>query len=214
MLVFVVILFFDPWTLPILLFTGPILVLLLALIGGQTRELTARRFNEMSWMSAHFLDMLQGLPTLKMFGRSQEQAATVETISRHYGNSTMDVLRTAFQTSLVLEWGATAATALVAIEVSMRLMAGLLPFEIALIVLLLTPEFFMPLRQLSMKYHAGTAGKAAAERIYDILDTPTDLTGFIPTANAQNLSGLYPLLPLTFVLKMCTWPMILANAWR
>ena len=178
-LVFIVILFLDPWTTPILLFTGPILVLLLALIGGQTRELTARRFNDMSWMSAHFLDMLQGLPTLKMFGRSKEQVATVETISRHYGNSTMDVLRTAFQTSLVLEWGATAATALVAIEVSMRLMGGILPFEIALIVLLLTPEFFMPLRNLSMKYHAGTAGKAAAERIYAILDTPTpDLGGF------------------------------------
>ena len=188
-------------------------MLLLALIGGQTRELTARRFNEMSWMSAHFLDMLQGLPTLKMFGRSQEQAATVETISRHYGNSTMDVLRTAFQTSLVLEWGATAATALVAIEVSMRLMAGLLPFEIALIVLLLTPEFFMPLRQLSMKYHAGTAGKAAAERIYAILDTPTDLTGFVPFQMPKNLSGLYPPPLSTFVLKMCMWPMIPANAW-
>ena len=179
--VFIVILFLDPWTLPILLFTGPILILLLALIGSQTRELTARRFNEMSWMSAYFLDMLQGLPTLKMFGRSQEQATNVETISRHYGNSTMDVLRTAFQTSLVLEWGATAATALVAIEVSMRLMGGILPFEIALIVLLLTPEFFMPLRQLSMKYHAGTAGKAAAERIYAILDTPTpELRGWQP----------------------------------
>jgi ATP-binding cassette subfamily C protein CydD len=178
-LVFVAILILDPWTLPILLFTGPILLILLALIGGRTRELTARRFNEMSWMSAHFLDVLQGLPTLKMFGRSQEQAATVETISRHYGNSTMDVLRTAFQTSLVLEWGATAATALVAIQVSVRLMAGLLPFEIALAVLLLTPEFFLPLRQLALKYHAGTAGKAAAERIYAILDQPVpDLTGF------------------------------------
>lgn len=173
-LVFIFIFFLDPWTLPILLFTGPILVLLLALIGGQTRELTARRFNEMSWMSAHFLDMLQGLPTLKMFGRSKEQAQTVETISNHFGNSTMDVLRTAFQTSLVLEWGATAATALVAIEVSLRLMAGILPFETALTVLLLTPEFFLPLRQLAMKYHAGTAGKAAGERIFAVLDTAAD----------------------------------------
>ena len=179
-LVFLVIFFLDPWTLPILIFTGPILVLLLALIGGQTRELTARRFNEMSWMSAHFLDMLQGLPTLKMFGRSQEQAQMVETISDHYGNSTMDVLRTAFQTSLVLEWGATAATALVAIEVSLRLMAGILPFETALTVLLLTPEFFLPLRQLAMKYHAGTAGKAAAERVFAILDTTApDLSGLL-----------------------------------
>lgn len=169
-MVFLVILFLDVWTLPILLFTGPILVLLLALIGGRARELTARRFAEMSWMSAHFLDVLQGLPTLKLFGRSKEQAQTIETISQQYGNSTMQVLRTAFQTSLVLEWGATAATALVAIQVSVRLMSGLLPFEIALAVLLLTPEFFQPLRNLAIKYHAGTTGKAALERVYAILD--------------------------------------------
>jgi ATP-binding cassette subfamily C protein CydD len=171
-LVFVVILVLDPWTLPILLFAGPMLLLLLALIGGRARDLTTQRFAEMSWMSAYFLDMLQGLATLKLFGRSREQAATIETISRQYGNTTMDVLRTAFQTSLVLEWGATAATALVAIEVSVRLMSGLLSFDRALTVLLLTPEFFMPLRQLALKYHAGSAGKTAAERIYAILDTP------------------------------------------
>ena len=171
-LVFGVILVLDPWTLPILLFAGPILLFLLALIGGRTKELTARRFVEMSWMSGHFLDMLQGLPTLKMFGRSKEQARRIETISSRYGNTTMDILRTAFQSSLVLEWGATAATALVAIEVSVRLMNGLLPFDRALTVLLLTPEFFLPLRQLAMKYHAGSAGKAAAEHIYAILDIP------------------------------------------
>ncbi len=175
-LVFIAILLLDPWTLPILLFAGPILLLLLALIGGRAKELTERRFLEMSWMSAHFMDMLQGLPTLKIFGRSREQAATIETIGKHYAGATMDILRTAFQTSLVMEWGATAATALVAIEVSVRLMAGLLPFDIALTVLLLTPEFFLPLRQLAIKYHAGTAGKAAAERIYAILDTPNELS--------------------------------------
>jgi ATP-binding cassette subfamily C protein CydD len=171
-LVFGIILILDPWTLPVLLFAGPILIILLALIGSRTRELTARRFQEMSWMSAHFLDVLQGLTTLKLFGRSKEQAATIEAISHRYGDTTMDVLRTAFQTSLVLEWGATAATALVAIEVSVRLMSGPLPFDRALTVLLLTPEFFLPLRQLTLKYHAGTAGKAAVERIHAILDTP------------------------------------------
>jgi ATP-binding cassette subfamily C protein CydD len=169
-LVFAAILILDPWTLPILLFTGPILVILLALIGGRAKQLTARRHVEMSWMSAHFLDMLQGLATLKMFGRSKEQAASIETIGHHYSNTTMEVLRTAFQTSLVLEWGATAATALVAIEVSLRLMNGLMPFDRALAVLLLTPEFFQPMRQLALKYHSASAGKAAAERIYAILD--------------------------------------------
>lgn len=178
--VFMVILILDPWTLPILLFAGPILLLLLALIGGRARVMSEQRFAEMAWLSAFFLDMLQGLATLKLFGRSREQAATIETISRQYGNTTMEVLRTAFQTSLVLEWGATAATALVAIEVSVRLMSGLLPFDRALTVLLLTPEFFLPLRQLALKYHAGSAGKAAAERIYAILDTPVPAPAAFP----------------------------------
>ena len=121
-------------------------------------------------MSAFFLDILRGLETLKAFGRSREQIDNIREISQRYGNTTMEVLRTAFQTSLVLEWGGTIATALVAVEVSLRLMNGSLPFNRAFAVLIITPEFFLPLRQLAIKYHAGTAGKAAAERIFTILD--------------------------------------------
>jgi ABC-type transport system involved in cytochrome bd biosynthesis fused ATPase/permease subunit len=121
-------------------------------------------------MSAFFLDMLQGLPTLKLYGRSREQSANILEISRQFGNTTMDVLRTAFQSSLVMEWAATAATAMVALETSLRLMNGTLPFNQALAVILLTPEFFLPLRQMAMKYHAGTQGKAAAVRVFAILD--------------------------------------------
>ncbi len=170
--VFLVVLVLDPWTTLVYLVAGPFLLLLLALIGGRAREITQRRFQELSWLSAHFLDILQGLPTLKLFGRSREQAETIALISEHYGRTTMEVLRTAFQTSLVQEWAATAATALVALEVSLRLMNGVLGFPTALAVLLLTPEFFLPLRQMALKYHAGAAGKAAAERIYAILDSP------------------------------------------
>ena len=176
--VFLVVLILDPWTTLVYLFAGPMLLLLLALIGGQTKAIQERRFHEMSWMSAFFLDMLQGLPTLKMFGRSQEQAENISEISRQYGSMTMEVLRTAFQTSLVMEWSATAATALVALEVSLRLMNGLLPFNIALAVLLLTPEFFLPLRQYALTYHAGAQGKAAAGRIFAIIDTPLTIPPF------------------------------------
>ncbi|MGD8856657.1 MAG: thiol reductant ABC exporter subunit CydD [Chloroflexota bacterium] len=170
-LVFVVVLILDPWSTIVLLFAGPMLLLIMALIGGRTRAITQRRFAEMSWMSAFFLDMLQGLPTLKLYGRSREQSANILAISRQFGSTTMDVLRTAFQSSLVMEWAATAATAMVALETSLRLMSGTLPFNQALAVILLTPEFFLPLRQMAMKYHAGTQGKAAAERLLAILDT-------------------------------------------
>jgi ATP-binding cassette, subfamily C, bacterial CydD len=180
----------DPPTVLILILTGPVLVLFLALIGSRAKEITERRFLELSWMSAFFLDMLQGLATLKMFGRSREQIETIREISQHYGNTTLEVLRTAFQTALVLEWGGTVATALVAVEISLRLMSGGIPFERALAVLIITPEFFFPLRQLAIRYHAGTAGKAAADRIFAILDTPA-------TFAKRDASSHKPLLSMT-----------------
>jgi len=165
-----VVLLIDPWTVTILLVTGPFLVLLLGLIGRRVRDQTRRRERELGLMTGHFLDVLRGLTTLKLFGRSAEQADTIEAVGRRYGSATMDVLRTAFQTTLVLEWGATAATALVAIEASVRLMDGELSFGRALAVLLLAPEFFVPIRRLSAEYHAGRAGAAAASRVYEIID--------------------------------------------
>ena len=151
----------DPLTLPVLLFTGPLLVITLALIGRTTQARTQRRERELAWLDGHFLDMVRGLPTLRLFGRADEQAATIDDVVRRLASSSLDVLRTAFQTSLVLEWGATAATALVAILVSVRLMAGDLSFERALAVLLLTPECFVPVRQLASQYHVGAAGRVA-----------------------------------------------------
>jgi ATP-binding cassette, subfamily C, bacterial CydD len=186
--VFLAVFLLDPWTSLVLLFAGPMLILLLALIGGQARAITQRRFVELSWMSAFFLDVLQGITTLKMFGRSKEQATNIEEISQHYGKTTMEVLATAFQTSLMMEWAATAATAMVALEASLRLMSGALPFDRALAVLLLTPEFFLPLRQMAIKYHAGATGKAAAGRIYAILDTPVAGNGQISKSANQQIS--------------------------
>jgi ATP-binding cassette subfamily C protein CydD len=162
----------DPPTTLVLLFTGPILVLLLGFIGGRAQAVTERRFAEVRWLSAFFLDMLGGLATLKMFGRSKEQVGNIRAISRQYGDTTMEVLRTAFQTSLVLEWGAAVAVALVAVEISLRLMAGAIAFDRALAVLIIVPEFFLPLRSLAIRYHSGAAGRAVAERAFTILDEP------------------------------------------
>ena len=160
----------DPPTVLVLLITGPVLVLLLAVIGGRAGAITQRRFAEMRWLSAFFLDMLQGIATLKLFGRGAEQVDTIRDISRRYGDTTMEVLRTAFQTSLVLEWGGAVAVALVAVEISLRLMDGAIAFDRALAVLIIVPEFFLPLRTLATRYHAGAAGRTAAERIEAILD--------------------------------------------
>ncbi len=151
---------------------GPVLVWLLAMLGRRVRDAGERREEELSWMSAHFLDVLRGLPTLKLFGRNREQAATIESIGERNAATTMNVLKAVFQTSLVLEWGAVAATAFVAVEVSVRLMDGTVSFPRALAVLLLTPEFFVPLRRLAAEYHAGSTGVSAASRIVAVLDEP------------------------------------------
>ncbi|MFO7632174.1 MAG: ABC transporter transmembrane domain-containing protein, partial [Caldilinea sp.] len=178
--ILLVVIILDAWTSLILIFAAPMLILMIVFIGGRAKALTERRFFELSWMSAFFLDMLQGLTTLKLFGRSKEQAETIQRISTHYGRTTMEVLATAFQTSLVMEWAATAATALVALEVSYRLMAGHLAFAPALAVLLLTPEFFLPLRTFAMRYHAGAAGKAAITRIEAVFAMPGSENNLTP----------------------------------
>ena len=94
----------------------------------------------------------------------------------------MDVLRTAFQTSLVLEWGGAVAVALVAVEISLRLMAGAIEFERALAVLIIVPEFFLPLRTLATRYHSGAAGRTVAERVFAVLDEPVPGGGSRPSA--------------------------------
>jgi thiol reductant ABC exporter CydD subunit len=170
--VLIVVVLIDPLTALVLLVTGPMLVLLLAFIGSRTRAVSRRRFAELRWMSGYFLDMLRGIATLKMFGRSAEQIDNLRVISERYGETTLEVLRSAFQTGLVLDWAGAVAMALVAVEVSLRLMEGALPFGRALALLIITPEFFLPLRTLAQRYHAGAAGQAAAERLFAILDEP------------------------------------------
>jgi ATP-binding cassette subfamily C protein CydD len=176
LLVLLLVLVLDPPSVLVLLFTGPLLLLLLAVIGGRTHAVSQRRFLEMRTLSAFFLDILRGIATLKMFGRSREQVDNLDRVSRRYGDATMDVLRTAFQTSLVLEWGATIAIALVAVEIGLRLLEGMIPFERALAVLLVTPEFFLPLRALAVRFHVGTAGQAVIGRTFEILDEPASVT--------------------------------------
>lgn len=187
-MVLLVVAWLDPLSALVLVVTGPVLLLLLAVIGGKAKAVTEQRFRELRWLGAFFLDMLQGLATLKLFGRSREQTETIGMVSRRYADTTMEVLRTAFQTALVLEWAATVATAVVAVEVGLRLLDGLMSFDTALAVIVITPEFFLPLRQLSIRYHAGSAGRTAAERIEAILDEPVadeailDVPAVVPPA--------------------------------
>jgi ATP-binding cassette, subfamily C, bacterial CydD len=156
----------------ILLIMAPILPFMLAIAGMMAGAETKRRWQTLSLLNAHFLDVLQGLTTLKLFGCSEQEVEYVRTISERFRQATMGTLRLAFFSSLILEEGAAISTAIIAVEVGLRLLLGQLTFQSALFVLLLVPEFFQPLRLLGTKYHTGRNGVVAMQRISAILDIP------------------------------------------
>jgi len=157
----------------VLLFTAPLIPIFMVLIGDAAEAQTRRQWSVLSAMSANFLDAIQGLTTLKLLGRSRAMIAEIVNISERFRHSTMRVLRVAFLSAFVLEMVATISTAVVAVEIGLRLLYGRIVFEQAFFVLLLAPEFYLPLRLLGTRFHSGMSGVAAAQSIFDILDQPT-----------------------------------------
>jgi ATP-binding cassette, subfamily C, bacterial CydD len=154
----------------ILLLTAPLIPLFMILIGNLAEGITRRQWRTMSRLSAHFLDVLQGLTTLKIFNRSRDQISTIRQISHQYRETTMGVLRIAFLSALVLEMLATISTALVAVQIGLRLLSGRFELQPAFFILFLAPEFYQPLRKLGSSFHTGSAGQAAAARIVEVLE--------------------------------------------
>jgi ATP-binding cassette subfamily C protein CydD len=156
----------------ILLATAPILPLLMVLIGTYAKGHIDRQWSALSRMHAYFLDALQGLPTLKQYGRSGAERRRMAAVSRAFQSLTMRVLGYAFLSALVLEFITAGAIALVAVELGTRLLDGGISFERAFFILLLTPDYFRPLRELGAHRHAAMEGTPVLERIAQILSTP------------------------------------------
>ena len=152
--------------------TLPLIPVFTVLVGLQTRARTQRQWQLLARLGGHFLDVVQGLPTLKLFGRDQAQADVIREVTDEYRSATMATLRIAFLSALVLELSAALATALVAVEIGLRLLAGHVSYQTALLVLLLTPEAYLPLRAVGAQFHASMEGVTAAGRVCDILDEP------------------------------------------
>jgi len=152
--------------------TLPLIPLFAALVGMHTRAQTRRQWRLLAQLSGHFLDVVQGLPTLKAFGRAKFQEKVIAKVTGEHRSAAMVTLRIAFLSALVLELSAALATAVVAVETGLRLLYGHLPYQAALLVLLLTPEAYLPLRGVAAQYHASAEGTAAAESIFQILETP------------------------------------------
>ena len=156
----------------VLLLTAPLIPVFMVLIGKTAEKLTKRQWDTLGLLGAHFLDSLQGLTTLKELGRSRAQVNSISEAGVRFRDRTLSVLRITFLSALVLELVSTLSTAVVAVEVGLRLLYGQLVFQQAFFLLLLAPEFYFPLRMLGLRFHAGMSGTTAALRIFELLDTP------------------------------------------
>ncbi|MFI6003722.1 thiol reductant ABC exporter subunit CydD [Streptomyces sp. NPDC051366] len=161
----------------IIVVTLPLIPLFMVLIGMATQSRMDRQWRLLSRLSGHFLDVVAGLPTLKVFGRAKAQAESIRKITDDYRQATVRTLRIAFLSSFALELLATLSVALVAVTIGMRLVHGELDLYTGLVILILAPEAYLPLRQVGAQYHAAAEGLAAAEEIFEVLQTPVAALG-------------------------------------
>ena len=154
----------------VMLLTLPLVPVFMWLVGRFTERRTRERRQALALLATHFLDVVRGLPTLRAFNRSRSQAERIAAVSDQYRRATMETLRVAFLSSAVLELAATLGIALVAVTIGVRLVAGGLGLEAGLTVLVLAPELYLPLRNLAAQFHSSAEGRAAAERLLDLLE--------------------------------------------
>ena len=149
--------------------TAPLIPLFMVLIGAGAERMNQRQWRKLARMSGHLLDVIQGLTTLKIFNASRREAAEVARMAEAYRRDTMSVLRLAFLSSLALEFFATISIAIVAVLIGFRLLWGEIAFFNGFFVLLLAPEFYLPLRSLGAAYHARMEAIGAGERVTELL---------------------------------------------
>ncbi|WP_288871955.1 thiol reductant ABC exporter subunit CydD [uncultured Microbacterium sp.] len=150
--------------------TLPLIPLFLILIGMATRTVQTRQWQTLQRLAARFADTVQGLSTLRLFGRDRRAADRIEVTAEEYRRETMKVLRFSFLSGFAMELLASIAVALIAVSVGFRLLSGDLTLEVGLFVLLLAPEAFLPIRQVGVQFHAASEGVAATEDVFAVLD--------------------------------------------
>lgn len=161
---------FADWSSALIVaLTLPLIPIFAALLGWQAEAATQRQWRRLALLGGHFLDMVAGLPTLRAFGRARAQVDVVRRMADGHRVATMRTLRIAFLSALVLELVATVAVALVAVPVGLRLLGGGLTLQTALLVLLLAPEAYLPLRAAGARFHASMEGLTALDETFTML---------------------------------------------
>lgn len=176
----------DPLSALVLALTAPLIPLFAWLLGRWAEVEARRRWQSLTRLGAAALDLIQGLDALVLLGRGRAPVARIAAVTRDLRRETMAVLRVAFLSAGALELVATLSTAVVAVSIGLRLLAARLSLEQGLLVLLLTPEFFGPLRRLGASFHAATSGMAALDRIGELLALP------IPAGRVRDAHGTMP----------------------
>ena len=152
------------------LLTLPLIPIFMVLIGLATRTVQKRQWQTLKHLAARFSDTVQGLSTLKVFGRQRRAAASIERVTDDYRRETMRVLRVSFLSGFALEFLASISVAIIAVSIGFRLLDGSLALSVGLFVLLLAPEAYLPLRQVGVQFHAAAEGVAATDDVFAVLD--------------------------------------------
>ncbi len=155
----------------------PLIPLFMALIGLATRSVQEKQWRTLQTLAARFADTVEGLGTLRLFGRERKAVASVEAISDGYRRETMKVLRVTFLSGFMLEFLASISVAIIAVSIGLRMLAGDVELSVGLFVLLLAPEAFLPVRQVGVQFHAATEGLAATQDVFAVLDDEARLVG-------------------------------------
>lgn len=189
---------FDTLSAVLLLLTAPVIPALMIFAGSYAKEHIDAQWLALTRMSAHFLDAVQGMTTLVLFGRAQAETERVGRISERFRERSLKALRAAFISGFLLEFMTAVAIGIIAVELGVRLLNGAIPFERALFILLLAPEFYRPLRELGIQRHAGMEGKTALARYEDVMRTPVPV-------RAPVLAVEPPVTPLEVTLSNVTY---------
>jgi ATP-binding cassette subfamily C protein CydCD len=163
----------EDWVATVtIMLTLPLIPLFMVLVGKATQARTARQWDTLTRLGHHFLDVVAGLPTLKVFGRAKAQVDNIRAVTDDYRRASMGTLRVAFLSALVLELLATLSVALVAVGIGLRLAEGRMDLQTGLLILILAPEAYLPLRMVGVHFHASAEGMTAATRVFAVIETP------------------------------------------
>lgn len=171
-LLWIVVASLDMMSALVLLCTLPLIPVFMVLIGKNTRTETAEAQAELHRLSDHILELVRGLPVIIGLGRERAQTRAMNSLGQRYRERTMQTLRSAFMSSLALELITTISVALIAVLIGVRLVNGTLGLDTAILVLLLAPECYQPLRDVGAAFHQSEDGVAALRSAQKIIDAP------------------------------------------